>query len=712
MPLLGSMGGDTTSSQINVYADEPGDGSSITFKLEVNGTVDEALTDTVPLSTFTPWALASNYLAWDGSKYNVYTATADATSVGLDTIAAYYADAGKWNISLSRTTIRFKQVNGVVKEYSYNDIVGGSNPKPAFITNAMPTVLDETSTYADSGSVPAVLTTSAESAEVETTSVAVVPDNPVSGLTLLTNVDRRNNGGDYGFDSLDARLKALGDFPQNITEVTFVVSTSFNVYEQIDNDTRIPVKTYTDTAFAALSTNETTAGFLHYKEGEWVVNGTDKYVKIQDLVNDAGLVFNEGDALLIRSSDMFSYQASYETIQTERYFFGGITESLVSTANPTEVGAVIAVYDNDVEKVCHYNSASLTTSADYTLGELSLPNTGAAGNMKNKRFFIGLSAANATTKTAAGNRFPQSVTEVTVIKDKADTVDNAVVTIEKDTYAYTGAKIEPVVTSVTLDGVALVSGTDYTVSYGTNTAAGTGTVTVTGESLPGETTKEFTITPITIADADVTLASTSVVETGAQIKPAVTVKSGSTTLAATDYDVTYGANVAVGEGSVTVAGKGNYAGTVTKKFTITVDQAKLDKEAADKAKADKEKADKEKADKAKAVAAAQTKAEKAVKSLVPPAKNTTVKVAKKAVTVKIKAVKGATKYTIRYKVKGTKKWKTQTITVKQAKAGYKIKSLKKGKKYEIQYSVTKKAGAAKKSVASKWSKSKVTAKVK
>ncbi|MCR5667109.1 MAG: hypothetical protein K6G01_09790 [Eubacterium sp.] len=52
-------------------------------------------------------------------------------------------------------------------------------------------------------------------------------------------------------------------------------------------------------------------------------------------------------------------------------------------------------------------------------------------------------------------------------------------------------------------------------------------------------------------------------------KPAVTVKSGSTTLKkGTDYTVTYKNNVNAGKASVIVKGKGDYSGTITKTFTI------------------------------------------------------------------------------------------------------------------------------------------------
>ncbi len=57
--------------------------------------------------------------------------------------------------------------------------------------------------------------------------------------------------------------------------------------------------------------------------------------------------------------------------------------------------------------------------------------------------------------------------------------------------------------------------------------------------------------------------------TGSPIKPAVTVKDGDKTLAeGTDYTVAYDANTAIGTGTATVTGKGNYAGTKVAEFNI------------------------------------------------------------------------------------------------------------------------------------------------
>jgi hypothetical protein len=73
----------------------------------------------------------------------------------------------------------------------------------------------------------------------------------------------------------------------------------------------------------------------------------------------------------------------------------------------------------------------------------------------------------------------------------------------------------------------------------------------------------------TIADSDVTLDQAEYIADGKQIKPIVTVKSGGLTLKeGIGYDVKYGDNKNVGNGSVVVTGKGLFTGVVTKTFTI------------------------------------------------------------------------------------------------------------------------------------------------
>ena len=72
-----------------------------------------------------------------------------------------------------------------------------------------------------------------------------------------------------------------------------------------------------------------------------------------------------------------------------------------------------------------------------------------------------------------------------------------------------------------------------------------------------------------IAASNVTLSSTALAYTGSTQRPSVTVKDGSTTLTAgTDYTVSYVSGSACGNYSVTVTGKGKYAGTKTLSYKI------------------------------------------------------------------------------------------------------------------------------------------------
>lgn len=71
--------------------------------------------------------------------------------------------------------------------------------------------------------------------------------------------------------------------------------------------------------------------------------------------------------------------------------------------------------------------------------------------------------------------------------------DNIVVTLDDTEYAYTGSEIKPIPT-VTINGNALVEGTDYTISYNNNINIGTASLTVTGNgNYSGTKTINFTI---------------------------------------------------------------------------------------------------------------------------------------------------------------------------------------------------------------------------
>ena len=152
-------------------------------------------------------------------------------------------------------------------------------------------------------------------------------------------------------------------------------------------------------------------------------------------------------------------------------------------------------------------------------------------------------------------------------------ITGATVACDPQTVNYDGTPKTTTVT-VTLNGNTLTNGTDYEISYdpAAHTEAGTVKVTVTGKGNYKDTaTGSFIIRKqISIAGATVTCDPKSYTYDGNQKVPSLTVKlTDGTTLASTDYDVTYSPdNVNAGTVTVKVTAKGDYTGEATGTFVI------------------------------------------------------------------------------------------------------------------------------------------------
>ena len=133
---------------------------------------------------------------------------------------------------------------------------------------------------------------------------------------------------------------------------------------------------------------------------------------------------------------------------------------------------------------------------------------------------------------------------------------------EIEDQVYTGSAITPQV--VVYDGDRLLAeGTDYTLRYTGNCAAGTAAVDITGKGeYSGSVKKSFTILPAKLPAPE---KIGDRIYTGNELRPAVTVGTCRT---GTDYTVTYADNIQIGEARVTVEGKGNYTGSYTLSFKI------------------------------------------------------------------------------------------------------------------------------------------------
>ena len=154
-----------------------------------------------------------------------------------------------------------------------------------------------------------------------------------------------------------------------------------------------------------------------------------------------------------------------------------------------------------------------------------------------------------------------------------ETLSASRVTLSWTSKVYNGAVQKPTVTVKNAAGATLTEGTDYTLTWpsGCKTPK-TYTVTVTGAgSYTGTVNKTFTITAQPLAASRVTLDWTTAPYSGAVQQPTVTVKNarGTALTLNTSYTVSYSADSKYpGAYTVTVTGKGNYKGTVTKDYQI------------------------------------------------------------------------------------------------------------------------------------------------
>lgn len=232
-------------------------------------------------------------------------------------------------------------------------------------------------------------------------------------------------------------------------------------------------------------------------------------------------------------------------------------------------------------------------------------------------------------------------------------IGDCTITLSKTSYVYNGKAKKPTVT-VKDNGVKLIKGTDYTVTYSNNIKAGTGLVKITGKGkYTGTATRSFKIKTKSIEGCTIFSVSNKTY-TGKQIKPVVTVKNGDKKLTkGTHYTVTYGKNISTGKGVLTIKGKGNYSGSKQIYFKIV------------------------------------------------PKKPVVSLVSKTKTTIKIKwtNVKGESGYQIAYKKKGTSKYTYKLI--EKDKNIKKLSSLKKGTNYQIKVRAYKKIDGKK--AYGKWS---------
>lgn len=145
-------------------------------------------------------------------------------------------------------------------------------------------------------------------------------------------------------------------------------------------------------------------------------------------------------------------------------------------------------------------------------------------------------------------------------------------------HVYTGKAITPINTVKLSNGKTLNKGNDFTVKYSNNTNVGTAKAVITFKgNYKGTVTKTFKIKARAISDTTISKLKNKYY-TGKTVKIAPTIKYNSNTLkSGTDYTLSYKNNTAIGTATVTIKGKGNYTGSVSKTFKICPKKTKIKK---------------------------------------------------------------------------------------------------------------------------------------
>ena len=172
-----------------------------------------------------------------------------------------------------------------------------------------------------------------------------------------------------------------------------------------------------------------------------------------------------------------------------------------------------------------------------------------------------LSVGTALVKITGIGKYSGSVTQTFDIVQRS--IGNCEIMFDSDSYYFNGSRIKPSV-AVYTNGTEMYNG-NYTVTYSNNLSAGTATITLIGKkNLKGTVTKTFKINPRNIANCTISLTKNS----ANKYQPKATVKLGSNSVYSGNYTVKYTTSADKKTVKVTLTGKGNLAGTVTKTYTV------------------------------------------------------------------------------------------------------------------------------------------------
>ena len=528
--------------------------------------------------------------AWDGRDGMIETGLSD---VGADAVSDNTTvTAGQSTIAIdatdTQTAVQASLSPALKRTLTYTVDAGAP-----FTVNADGTISLNADVTSGSGNVTvsAVGTSSTASIKVNIleasiaegtytyTGEAVEPAVTVKcGSTVLTQGSQYNvtyNGSTSAGEAV-AKITGIGDYAGYSKELTYTIGrkalpkdagaqfsvdiASNTVTNGIYSDEGKTLTFGTDyTAEAVLKGNQVESGQLVYLY-DITVTGIGNYTGAQ--------IYNNYE-IKAGSDNKFdiSQIVSAELSQTS-YTYDGLTkEPAVTFKNATTNEAIEGFGDN----------CNVEYTNNVEVGRATVTITGKEANGYTGTIVLGFDINRCDLEQAQDD-------------DKLD-ITASIDGVAATTFAYTGKKIEPVMTvTLTRDNsvYTLVQDQDYTVTYSKNTAIGTMSVEISGagNNFQGTVTKQYQILGDFETAAVVSIGNNSVTYddgyasdytatyTGSEIQPTVSVKMGSSWLKAkTDYTVSYENNINAStddqKAVAVIKGAGNYSGKeIRVTFTI------------------------------------------------------------------------------------------------------------------------------------------------
>ena len=294
-------------------------------------------------------------------------------------------------------------------------------------------------------------------------------------------------------------------------------------------------------------------------KGNFNASGTHKVVLIG---NNKQKVFFEGSSSHFNILELTQKISNYEFIPDECWNECIVNLNLDSVYVDAIADYVYTGQEIKPEVKVYNASTLLQEGVDYTVYFENNINVASKDSEKPPRVTVdGLGDYDEITYTIPFN----------IVALDISTSENIVVTI--DDMKYTGTAVKPDITVMNGE-IKLVEDKDYTITFNNNINIGTAQVTISGTgNYVGSIVREFQILEAVTAKFIVKASNGKAIAphtyTGEQIKPEVQVYNGNMLLTeGTDYRISYGENVNVGKGQITINGIRAYEGTKTVSFKI------------------------------------------------------------------------------------------------------------------------------------------------